>query len=337
LPRVPWRRRKPSILGASPPRSGRAPGSGGRRIRSGPCHTGALRSQAAARVSLAIACLVGVQSGQSTASATAQGRNGLIAYASGREIVVIRPDGTHRRAITSDPGDDILPVWSPTGRRIAWAHQSWRGGPYDLWVAWADGSHRRNLTSRSRSGSRYASWSPTGRSIVFMSSRSGGIEIWKMRVDGSRVRRLTFNSGIEDCCPDWRPTGRRIVFESDRFGRFELLSMRTDGSGLRRLTRNNIYDGTPAYSPDGRWIAYNSASDIWVMRADGTRRRRLTTAPGIDRTPSWSPNGKLIVFVSGRTGTNQVWLMRRDGSHERRLTNEPAGAYDPDWRPLPSS
>jgi Tol biopolymer transport system component len=61
---------------------------------------------------------------------------------------------------------------------------------------------------------------------------------------------------------------------------------------------------------------------------------RLTTAKSLDRTPAWSPDGAYIAFVSNRSGSDQVWLMNADGSNQHQITNAPAGAYEPDWQPL---
>jgi TolB protein len=80
--------------------------------------------------------------------------------------------------------------------------------------------------------------------------------------------------------------------------------MTADGSGQTRLTRGNAFQSAPpAWSPDGRRIAFASERDgnaeIYVVNADGTGQRNLTRDPGYEGDPAWSPDGRKIAFTSG--------------------------------------
>ena len=83
---------------------------------------------------------------------------------------------------------------------------------------------------------------------------------------------------------------------------FHLISK---GIRVADLSKNAADDFAPAWSPDGRRIAFVSNRDgndeIYVMNADGTAVTRLTMNPGEDGGPIWSPDGKQILFVSVRT------------------------------------
>jgi Tol biopolymer transport system component len=103
------------------------------------------------------------------------------------------------------------------------------------------------------------------------------------------------------------------------------------------------FDGDPAWSPNGRRIAFTSERDggdreVYVMNADGTDQVRLTTSAGFDENPSWSPNGRLIAFDSMRDGNLEVYVMNVDGTNVRRVTDHPAiDAIRPGRRTAPGS
>ena len=107
--------------------------------------------------------------------------------------------------------------------------------------------------------------------------------------------------------------------------------MNADGSGQRRLTRNaRARHGAPAWSPDGRKIAFGrdrdgSNDEIYVINADGSGQRRLTQS---GRQPLWSPDGQKIAFTSKRNGNDDIYVMNPDGSGQRNLTRNPARVDD---------
>ncbi len=79
----------------------------------------------------------------------------------------------------------------------------------------------------------------------------------------------------------------------------------------------------------------SSASDIWLLAADGSSQRRLTSHPARDSSPAWSPDGKWIAFLSKREGDEepQVYLISPTGGEARRLTKIPTGASALKWFP----
>jgi TolB protein len=70
------------------------------------------------------------------------------------------------------------------------------------------------------------------------------------------------------------------------------------------------------------------------MNADGSGQQNLTRNAAHDRHPAWSPDGRKIAFVSHRDGNSEVYVMNADGSGQRRLTRKPEGTdIHPTWAP----
>ena len=106
-----------------------------------------------------------------------------------------------------------------------------------------------------------------------------------------------------------------------------LYVVNADGSGKQKLTPARY--STPAWSPDGRKIAFGAGSNVWVMNADGSEPLNLTPQPGTDSDPVWSPDGRRIAFVRD----NDIWLMNADGSGQRRLARHAWLSSAPTWSP----
>ena len=136
-----------------------------------------------------------------------------------------------------------------------------------------------------------------------------------------------------------------LLFVSSRQGAYAIYVMAANGSGQRTLTRGSVGEGSspqllffqvdPAWSPNGRSIAFRSTRDgsshIFVMKADGSGTRRLTSTKADDADPSWSPDGKRIAFARGAFA--DIYVIGTNGSGLRRLTDDPAWETDPSWSP----
>lgn len=137
--------------------------------------------------------------------------------------------------------------------------------------------------------------------IVFGSSRSGEGDLYALRPLDGRLVRLAGTPAPEGT-PRWDAARRRTVFQ--RFDSTDAAFLvAVNDQGATPLFADPGDDGPPAWSPDGRRIAYVVSSDdrddLFVARADGTEARNLTDDAASDRAPAWSPDGRRIAFARG--------------------------------------
>jgi Tol biopolymer transport system component len=148
----------------------------------------------------------------------------------------------------------------------------------------------------------------------------------------------------------------RIAYASLEDGDYEVFVMNSDGTSPVQLTHNTSTDWEPAWSPDGKKIAFSSDrdetdpectingdlicnSEIYVMNADGTGQTRITTNPAEDDSPAWTPDGSHITFT--RTSecapdgcTQELRTTQPDGSGEVfQLDAGPGSPSHPAWAP----
>jgi TolB protein len=185
-------------------------------------------------------------------------------------------------------------AYSPDGEQIAYSVA--QGDSAQIWVAGADGSSPRQLTSTPFTLNTSPTWSPDGKRIAFVSNRGGSPQIYVMGAQGGDARRLTFQ-GHYNQTPDWSPRGDLIAFTA-------------------RDERN--------------------AFDLFTVHVETGKVTRLTQDSGNNEEPSFSPNGRMIVFTSTRGGLPRLYVMTADGQNQLPLPMDPSVAcLTPDWGPLP--
>ena len=269
-----------------------------------------------------------------------------IAFASNRRgggVFLISRDGTNLRRLTAIGGWN--PSWSPDGTRIAFVADS------GLYVVSARGGTAQRLLESTRDLAVDApAWSPDGKTIAFEKQLSDlSTAIYSIPADGGNARRLAAPAldkedpgwsiaAVSEQHPSWSPDGGRIAYittvnlTGEVDGPTEsVIVMNRDGTGRTRLSDGHTGSYEPAWSPDGRKIAFQCEGSLCLLDlAHPGHQHRLTGDAG---NPSWSPDSKHIVYehyLYGGTGyfSNPSNLSTIDatGDNEHRLTFGPARA-----------
>ncbi len=188
------------------------------------------------------------------------------------------------------------PNWSRDGQRLLIN----RGG--SLFTLSAAGGGLQPLdTGAARHCNNDHGFSPDGKWLAISSQDAGASLISVLPSDGGTPRRVTRLG--PSYWHGWSPDGTTLAYCAERNGEFDVYTIPVAGGAERRLTTTPGLDDGPDYSPDGRFIYWNSERTglmkIWRMNADGTQPEQVTTdADYADWFPHPSPDGKWLVFLS---------------------------------------
>lgn len=184
---------------------------------------------------------------------------------------------------------------------------------------------------------------PTNGRIYFASDFAGtGNDVYSVNPDGSDRRRLTY-SPEHELGLDVSRDGNKLVTAGTAasFSEGRLYTMNMDGTNRRLvLSRSDGAVTGPAWSPDGRAIAYAAAgnsnsneSAIWTVAANGGKVTQLTGAGQSAHSPTWSPDGARIAYTAitpGQPGTD-IYVMNADGSAGQLLYDCAVACMNPVW------
>jgi TolB protein len=134
----------------------------------------------------------------------------------------------------------------------------------------------------------------------------------------------------------------RLAIASLVGGNFDIYTVLPSGDALLRLTNDPLFDACPAWSSDGKRLAFchgvqaqTGIIDVWTMKANGTDKFQVTDLGGRSFFPDWSPNGSRIAFNSRPAGATSfhLYAINPDGSGLVQLTTGAANETYPAWSP----
>jgi TolB protein len=222
--------------------------------------------------------------------------------------VTDRETGQTRTLFRTEPGNPIgyrlAPAWSPDSTLIAFSARS--GGNSEIFSIKPDGTGLLNLTQNPLRDSSPV-FSADGREVFFDRDAFGRGQLYRMDANGRNQRRVT-GADTYETQPSASADATHLAFAGDRESRgydIFLLDLNHPSEG-RLLVSRRSHEGTPAFSPDGKRLAFVATSDgnpeIYVTNVDGTGLFRVTRNKQDDLDPQFSNDGRQILFSSNRNG-----------------------------------
>jgi Tol biopolymer transport system component len=252
-------------------------------------------------------------------------------------------------------GCDSQPI-SPTDLkssdpRPGIAFTSDRSGNWDIYLIQPDGSGLTQLTDDPSVDSD-PDWSPDGRQIAFRSRQDGSSDIFVMGSDGSAPFNLIKDpetSLDDEFAPRWNPDGETFSIYTDRFppqetcdGGFHQIALLRVQDGRYEIDRFETIAGeqySSAWSPDGRYLAFNSKCripgfQIYIYDTQTGDTHKLTSnEPNSNSGPAWSHNGQFLAFSTNINNNSDIYVLDLKTNNWVRITDHPAKDIMPSWSP----
>jgi Tol biopolymer transport system component/DNA-binding winged helix-turn-helix (wHTH) protein len=253
-------------------------------------------------------------------------------------IVLASIDSGRTRAITRpQPGTlgDIDPLFARDGETVYFV-RAVNEVTKDLHATAVGGGEPRRLTFDNRKINGLT-WSPDGTRLLFTSTRSGMYAVWSVGPAGGDPQQVLL--GDEDVQqPSTAPGVDQVVYERwthrAQLQRVDLARRAPIAAG--DAVRSNRWNSSPAWSPDGKRIAFTSnrsgPQGIWVSDRDGRNAVQIASFGGVfvDH-PAWSPDGATIAFDASPDGRTAVYTIAAEGGAPRRITQGPGDSRNPTW------
>ncbi|MGH7185573.1 MAG: LpqB family beta-propeller domain-containing protein, partial [Pseudomonadota bacterium] len=219
------------------------------------------------------------------------------------------------------PGREGEPDFSPDGNQLAFTWDGGEGGQTDIYVKLIGTGTPLRLT-HDPADEVSPVWSPDGRHIAFVRAGMTQNQVLIVPALGGPERKL-LSGGKAIARLTWSPDGKWLAMAdtpNDQKNQ-QIVRVSVETGEQRPLTNPPMpsLDYRPAFSPDGRQLAFVRDYDLYLTAVSGGGEKRLTTGSrGIDGV-AWTADGREIIFDSGRAGNRTLWRVPAAGGEPEAL------------------
>lgn len=259
-------------------------------------------------------------------------------------LYLLGPESGEKRRLTTPPGSvlgDCSPAFSTDGKTLAFVRVV-SASVGDIYLVPVSGGETTRLTNDNQ-GINDLAWMPDGRQIIFSSRRGGINRLWEIPLSGGALQWFSA-AGNQARNPNFSRNGKAMAWmqstDNADIWRVELKANAAPAvistNEPTPVIASTLADISPAYSPDGKRIAFVSnrsgSNEIWVSQHDGSAPLQLTFFQGPQAgSPRWAPDGKSIVFDSRPDGNADIFTINSQGGQPQRLTTESSEDIVPTW------
>jgi Tol biopolymer transport system component len=265
-------------------------------------------------------------------------------------VLISSTTGRKRRLVymPRSMASDVSPSFSPDGRYLAYSrHISIAVGDIYLLEIPKEGgpaTEARPLTRWNRMN-KSPVWSGDGKEVFFVGDEPRiGSRIWRVAAFARGEARRISQIGEGGTSITLSARGNRLVYSKEiedwNIWRLDLAPASRAGGqnqfSSSRVIASTYEDSQPQYSPDGKYIAFQSDRsgdfEIWIANSDGSSPRQLTRLHAkVSGYPRWSPDGKYIVFHSRPSGYANLYMINVETGSYRAITTGMTNDTVPTW------
>lgn len=266
------------------------------------------------------------------------------------EVWEVDYDGANARQITHENALCVTPVYVPPKPGFLPGHfffVSYKlGQPKILVASLKDGVGQRLSTLKGNQ--LMPAISAQRDKVAFISDVAGNPDLFLTEFSpesgiSQKPRQIFATRQSTQGTPSFSPDGKQIAFVSNKDGKPRIYVIDIPAPGMKLndikatlITKQNRESSAPAWSPDGKKIAYTAMTDgvrqIWVYDFETGQDRQLTTGGGHKENPAWAPNSLHLAFNAVTGKSQELYILNLNQTDTVKITSGPGEKRFPNWQ-----